>query len=72
MAVLTLWIKHTHTHNHFTTLWDFVWDYPGEPAPERYNQEGKTNLDLLEQDSEWQWHQLGNMQICTLSWTVDT
>jgi len=28
---------------------DFVWDYPGEPVSENYNQEGKTNLDLLEQ-----------------------
>jgi len=26
---------HTHLHNHFTALLDFVWDYPGEPAPER-------------------------------------
>ena len=25
----------------------------------------KTNLDLLEQESEWQWHHLGHMQICT-------
>jgi len=24
-----------HTHNHFMALLDFVWDYPGEPAPER-------------------------------------
>jgi len=31
-------------------LLDFVWDYPGEPTPERYHQEGKTNLDLLEQE----------------------
>ena len=23
------------THNHFTALFDFVRDYPGEPAPER-------------------------------------
>jgi len=29
---------------------DFVWDYPGELVPEKYNQEGKTNLDLLEQE----------------------
>jgi len=29
---------------------DCVWDYPGEPIPERLNQEGKTNLDLLEQE----------------------
>jgi len=30
---------------------DWVWDYLGEPVPERYNQEGKTNLDLLEQET---------------------
>ena len=59
-------MDHKHTHNHFTALLDSVWDYPGETAPKRQNQEGKTNLDLLEQDSEWQWHQLGHMQICTL------
>ena len=41
---------HTHTHNHFTALSDFVLDYPGERAPERQNQEAKTNLDLLEQE----------------------
>jgi len=23
------------------------------------------NRDLLERDSEWQWYQLGHMQICT-------
>jgi len=29
-------------------------------------QTGKTNLDFTEaRDSEWQWHQLGHMQICT-------
>ena len=29
-------------------------------------QKGNTNLDLTEaRDSEWQWHQLGHMQICT-------
>jgi len=28
-------------------------------------QKGKTNLDFTEaRDSEWQWHQLGHMQIC--------
>ena len=30
-------------------------------------QKGKTNLDCTEaRDSEWQWHQLGHMQFCTL------
>ena len=29
-------------------------------------QQGKTNLDFTEaRDSEWQWHQLGHMQVCT-------
>jgi len=29
-------------------------------------QKGKTNLDFIEaRDSEWQWHQLGLMQVCT-------
>jgi len=30
-------------------------------------QKGKTNLYFTEaRDSEWQWHQLGRMQVCTL------
>jgi len=33
-------------------------------------QKGKTNLDFAEErDSEWQWHQLGRMQVCTLRQT---
>ena len=29
-------------------------------------QKGKTNLDFTEaRDSEWQWHQLEHMQVCT-------
>ena len=29
-------------------------------------QKGKTNLDFTKaRDSEWQWHQLGHMQVCT-------
>jgi len=32
----------------------------------RRYQKGKTNLDFTEAtDSEWQWHQLGHMQVCT-------
>ena len=31
-----------------------------------FNQKGKTSLDFTEaRDSEWQWHQLGHMQVCT-------
>jgi len=37
--LLTRSCTHTHTcacmHNHFMALLDFVWDYMGEPAPER-------------------------------------
>jgi len=32
---------------------------------DRY-QKGKTSLDFTEaRDSEWQWHKLGHMQVCT-------
>ena len=40
--------------------------WSGTTQVSRY-QKGKTNLDFTEaRDSEWQWHQLGYMQICTL------
>ena len=40
----------------------FVRDYPGEPVADRQ----KRIWILLKQiDSEWQWHQLGHMQVCT-------
>jgi len=30
------------------------------------HQKGKTHMDFTEpRDSEWQWHQLGRMQVCT-------
>ena len=37
----------------------------GTTQVSRY-QKGKTNLDFTEaSDSEWQWHQVGHMQVCT-------
>jgi len=31
-------------------------------------QKGKTNLDITKaRDSEWQWHPLGHMQVCTFA-----
>ena len=37
----------------------------GTTQVSRY-QKGKTNLDFTEaRDSEWQWHQLSHMQVCT-------
>ena len=38
----------------------------GTTRVSRY-QKGKTSLGFTEtRDSEWQWHQLGRMQLCTL------
>ena len=39
--------------------------YSGTTRVSRY-QKGKTNLDFTEaRDSDWRWHQLGHMQVCT-------
>jgi len=52
-------ISHTHTH-------PFNGPFSGTTRESQY-QKGKTNLDFTEaRDSEWQWHQLGHMQVCTL------
>jgi len=54
---LTL-LRHTHTH-------PLNGPFSGTTRVSRY-QKGKTNLDLTEaRDREWQWHQLGHMQVCT-------
>jgi len=51
---------HTHTHTH-----PFNGPFSGTTQVSRY-QKGKTNLHFTEAtDSEWQWHQLGDMQVCT-------
>ena len=50
----------THTHTH-----TFNGPLTGTTRVSRY-QKGKTSLDFTEaRDSEWQWHQLGHMQVCT-------
>jgi len=52
----------TGTHTHTQTL---NGPLSGTTQVSRY-QKGKTNLDSTEaRDSEWQWHQLGHMQVCT-------
>ena len=52
---------HTRTHTH-----PFNGPFSGTTRVIRY-QKGKTNLDFTEaRDSEWQWHPLGHMQVCTL------
>jgi len=50
------WSTHTDTFNG---------PLSGTTQVSRY-QKGKTNLNLTKaRDSEWQWHQLGHMQVCT-------
>ena len=51
------WHDYYYFYNHLTAA------FPGQPF--QY-QKGKTNLDFAgARDSEWQWHQLGHMQVCT-------
>jgi len=53
---------HTHTHTH---TGPFNGPLSGTARVNRY-QKGKSNLDFTEaRDSEWQWRQLGHMQVCT-------
>jgi len=49
---------HTHTHPFNGPLSGTTWV--------SWYQKGKTNLDFTEaRNSEWQWQQLGHMQVCT-------
>ena len=55
---LSPFCKHTPTHQ-------FNGPFSGTTQVSRY-QKGEINLDFTEaRDSEWQWHQLGHMQVCT-------
>jgi len=50
----------THTHTH-----PFNGSLSGTTRISRY-EKSKTNLDFTEaRDSEWQWHKLGHVQVCT-------
>ena len=52
----------THTHRH-THTHPFNGPFSRTTRANQY-QKGKTNLDFTEaRDSEWQWHQLGRMQV---------
>ena len=66
--------SHTHTHTHTRThartharthTHPFNGPLSGTTQVSPY-QKGKTNLDFTEaKDSEWQWHQLGHVQVYT-------
>ena len=58
--LVLLFVVYIHTYMH-----PFNGPLSGTTRVSRY-QKGKTDLDLTEaRDSEWQWHQLGHMQVCT-------
>ena len=53
-------VGYTHTHTH-----PFNGALSGTTQVGHY-QKSKTNLDFTDAtNSEWQWHQLGHMQVCT-------
>ena len=53
-------VPRTHSHTY-----PFNGPLSGTTRVSQY-QKGETNLDFTEaRDSEWQWHQLGHMQVCT-------
>jgi len=55
----------------YTRLHPFNGPFSRTTQVSRY-QKGKTNLDFTEaRDSEWQWHHLGHMQVCTSLQTDD-
>ena len=56
---IIFWQHHTHTRTRLMVR------FSGTTRVSRY-QKGKTNVDFTEtRDSEWQWHQLDHMQVCT-------
>jgi len=59
-SALTLLVGWQEGHTH-----PFNGRLSGTTRVSRY-QKGKTNLDFTgARDSEWQWHLLGHMQVCT-------
>ena len=73
VLVLAVWDSPTHIHLVSTDSTSYRMTYTHTfngplsrtTRVSRY-QKGKTNLDFTETtDSEWQWHQLGRVQVCT-------
>jgi len=55
-AAVKTQVAHTHPFNGF---------FSGTTRFNRY-QKAKNNLDFIEaRDREWQWHRLGDVQVCT-------
>ena len=69
-TIIILFIYHTGTEHKIQKLnthtHTFNGPVSGTTRVSRY-QKGKTNLNSTEaRDSEWKWHQLGHVQVCTL------
>jgi len=59
---LSIYLTHTHTHTYTHQLNGPL----SRTTRVSRHQKSKTNLDFPEaRDSEWQWHQLGCVQVCT-------
>jgi len=67
------YITHTHAHTHtHTHTHPFNGPFSGTTRVIRY-QKGEINVDFTEaRDSEWQWHQLGHMQVASRSREITT
>jgi len=64
MSTLVLWMQFNADTAPYYTL-PFNGSFSRTTQVSRY-QKGKTNLDFTKaRDSEWQWHQLGRMTVCT-------
>jgi len=71
---LTDWavvLCHTHTHTHTFTHTRLTALCPGLPGWAGTRKVKPTWILLKQRDSEWQWHQLGRMQVCTSLQTDD-
>ena len=65
MALAIARVHPVHWLMHLRYIHPFNGPFSGTTRVGRY-QKGKTNLDFTEaRDNEWQWHQLGHMQVCT-------
>ena len=64
-AAAALAVEGNHLKHHRTTTHTRPFNGPFSGTTRvRRHQKGKTNLDFTEaRDSEWQWHQLGHMQV---------
>ena len=65
-------IRYSPNYYYYYNCFTALWILSGINRVNWY-QKGKTNLDFTEvRDIEWQWYQLGHMQMCTSSETDNT